>query len=176
MSSVEHKHNTDFVACFETYRKAVSDLMQAVLEHRPEEAKVIRESLSATHEKVAAINNVIKAAKRKERTDNLAKWMPREADEVLVDICPCNAESWMQNGRVLMAWHDEEPAELAIWAAIEITRAMTDEENAGRDWQSDDTWNGCLFICRYNDYLGEWRAKYPVNERAQQEWGEDEDE
>src|SRR3954454_11565545 len=102
MSSVVNKQSTDFSACFETYRKATGGLMEAVHEHASDEAKAVYESLMATHEKVGAINNVIRAAKRKERMDNLAKWMPRENDEALVEICPGNDEPRMQYGRVLM--------------------------------------------------------------------------
>jgi hypothetical protein len=176
MSSVEHKQSTDFIACFDTYCRATGALLHAVYEHSPEEADGFYEFMTATEVKIKAISNGIEAAKRKERLDKIAKLMPKVGEELLVDICPWNDETWMQYGRVLLAWHDDEPAALAVWAAIEITRAMTDEENAGRDWQSDDTWNGCVLICRYNDYLSDWRANYPVNECAIEAWGEDYDE
>ena len=63
MGFVENERSTDFMASFDRFREATGELLHAILEHRPEEAKKSYESLTATHERVAAINDEIKAAK-----------------------------------------------------------------------------------------------------------------
>src|SRR6476620_3153234 len=121
--------DTDFERCRENYNDAVARLLCAIHEHRPDECKGFYESLTSLHEKITAISNGIKAAKRKDRMDEIGKRMPKEGAEVLVDICPCahSGETWMQIGKVLLAWHDDEPVERSMWAAIEVTRSLTDE-------------------------------------------------
>jgi hypothetical protein len=158
----------DFETCREKYRDAVGRLMMSVNEHWPDETKNLYESLTPTSDIVGAISNGLKAKKRKARTDELAKRMPREGDEALVDVCPCGDETWMLIGTVLLAWHDDERVEDAVWAVIEITRPLTHTENRG--WQTDASWNGCKFVCRLSYRGDDWRALWPANDRARDEW------
>ncbi len=163
--------DADFERCRENYSEAVSRLLNAIHEYSPDECKGLHESLTPLHEKITAISNHIEAAKRKHRLDEIGKRMPKKDDEVLVDICPCahSGETWMQIGKVLLAWHDDEPVEPSVWAAIEITRSLTDQEND--HYWSDDHWIGCQFVCRLSHNGDDWQALWPVSEDAKEKWG-----
>lgn len=98
--------------------------------------------------------------------------LPKLCDEVRVDICPHpdgGAETWMAKGKVLASWRRSEQGVLHVWGAIEVTRKLAPEENRG--WQSDDRWNGCVFVCRFNEHLNDWRALWAASFRASELWG-----
>jgi hypothetical protein len=96
-------------------------------------------------------------------------------DDVLVDICPCpegDAETWMQIGRLLSVCQVTDRGEPRVLGVVEITRAMTEDENQGR-YQSTDEWNGCRFVVHFVPACGDWRASFPANARAEELWRED---
>jgi hypothetical protein len=98
--------------------------------------------------------------------------LPNVGDEVLVDICPCpdgDSETWMQMGKVLASWYKPEHGQPFVLAAIEITRELSPEENRGG--QSDKSWHGCVFVCRWHKHSTAWRALWPASDRTDEMWG-----
>ena len=177
MSLVESKKSTDFMACFDNYSEATRELLYAVYEHAPDEAAAVQDSLMPTYEITKSINDRIRAAKRHKRMVRIRELMPNEGDECIVDICPCpsgDGETWMVRGRVRYTWFTDKRVEGAIKAVIEVIRPLTDEEN--HNWQTDASWNGAVFVCRLNTYLNDWRAIWPANDIAREQWGCQEDE
>jgi hypothetical protein len=166
-----------FEQAAEGLRTSAANLIYAASQHTPDEAKDIHDAMIPTLVKIKAMADGIRAAKRNGRLEEIAKLMPKVGEQVVIDICnDWGCETWIEVGKVIVAWLDDEhddPAEWHLWAVIDVTRELTPEENqrlSGDEdgYQSDRSWNGCQFVCRFG--FDDWRAKFPVNDLAKKAW------